>query len=247
MLTIKNLTVGHGADPVLTDFSLEVGSGQICAIIGPSGCGKSTLLGAVAGLLQVQAGDIRLDQESICPKRHVIGLVPQHFGLLPWKSVEENVLTGPRVRGLQTSKKAGHPELDSLLETLKISHLKKRFPSQLSGGQKQRAALARAFLLHPDLLLMDEPFSALDALTREAGQSLFLDLLQTRKPTGILVTHDVEEAVALGSKVVVMSPPPGRIVEVFDCPSGTLDEVRANPEFAKLVAGIRDLMKAWWS
>lgn len=220
---------------VLENIDLEIGSGEIYTIIGPSGCGKSTFLGAIAGLVKGVDGEIFLNGEKICTKKHTIGLIPQHYGLLPWKTVYENIVLAHKIRGFQLSEEKKAAEIEGMLEKLKILPFKKRYPGELSGGQKQRVAIARAFSLKPDLLLMDEPFSALDALTREATRELFLELWRENRATTLFITHDVDEAVALGTKIVLMSPPPGRILRVFD-----------NDRSDGLAAEIRRLMREVW-
>ncbi len=218
MLEIAHLSVqyttGRSITPVLADLSLSLPPGAIYTLIGPSGCGKSTLLHTLGGLLPPVAGSIRLNGLPLNPKRHTIGLVPQNYSLLAWKTVRENILLACRVR-----RQSYAPAfLSELLEVLALTPLLERYPAELSGGQRQRAAIARVFLLQPELLLMDEPFSALDALTRERLQKLFLHLWQKNPATTLFVTHSIEEAVYLGQKILLLSPLPQQSLQCFDNP-----------------------------
>jgi NitT/TauT family transport system ATP-binding protein len=209
----------HGVDAdvsALSGVSLTLAPGEAVAIIGPSGCGKSTLLLAMAGLLAPTGGVIAVDGETIARPRIRTGLILQDFGLLPWKTVLANAELGLRIRN--------HPPEESrrraleALDRVGLTEFLELFPTELSGGMRQRLALARALALDADLLLMDEPLSALDALTREDLQDLLLTLWRDRRHTSVLVTHSIEEAVYLGRRVLVMSPRPGRIAAVVDNP-----------------------------
>ena len=233
MIEIRNLSVSYSAQAeksnAIANVSLTVPKGTVCAVIGPSGCGKSTLLKAAAGILQPAKGEILLDGESVSPKRQCIGFMPQSYGLLPWRTAEENIYLGQRIRrNRRENFKAAAQEL---IQLLGISELMHRFPQELSGGQRQRVALARVFLLQPDILLMDEPFSALDAISRETMQEVFLSLWHQLRVTTILVTHYVEEALYLGNKIVLMGASPGHIVEELDNPLAGNPELRFVPEF----------------
>ena len=201
---------------VLTDVSLHVKRAEVHALIGASGCGKSTLLRLAAGLLQQAAGTIRMDGAPVHPRRCRIGFLPQNYGLLPWKNVRENILLGAEIKGYTSERLSG--TLDELVSELGLGDLLLRYPRELSGGQQQRVGLARVFLLAPDLLLMDEPFSALDAITRESMQEVFLSLWKTRAVTTLLVTHYVEEALTLAQRISVMGGHPGKIMETIENP-----------------------------
>jgi NitT/TauT family transport system ATP-binding protein len=246
MLKVKNLEVRFdGTLPALKDVNLEIEKGAIYTVIGPSGCGKSTLLASIAGLIPDFSGTISLNGEQVSQKEHTIGLIPQNYGLLPWKSVYENILIGLKIKGIQISR-TQEVQIETVMDKLKIAEFKSRFPNELSGGQKQRVAIARALVLKPDILLMDEPFSALDALTREATQELFQKIRDEEQTTTLFITHDVEEAVALGHKIVLMSPGPGRIIKVIDNPVQGGGDQRLSPDFIKLSAQIRAMMKEEW-
>lgn len=211
MLIIDNISIQyktkHDIEPVIQNLSLKLEQGEALAILGPSGCGKSTLINALAGTLAIERGRISFvkesDQQPLDPKIHKIGLIPQNCGLLPWKTVKENCLLPLQIRREQR-KETSREEAAKIYEALNISELLDKYPRQLSGGQVQRAAIARAFIRKPDLLLMDEPFSALDAITREEARELFLSVWKKIKPTTILVTHSIEEALYLGNTIIVM-------------------------------------------
>ena len=188
---------------VYDDFSLKVEPGESLVLIGPSGCGKSTLLYLLAGLLQPTGGEIRIWGERLTGTRQQTGFILQEYGLFPWLNVEQNVSLGMRVRHI--SKRMYQGAVEEVIRKMGLWEVKHHFPSQLSGGQRQRVALARVLTLHPDLLLMDEPLSALDALTRERLQKLLLEIWQEQKLTTVLVTHSIEEAVFLGSRILVLA------------------------------------------
>ncbi len=248
MIAFEHLTVRYPAAKgqnkpmaAVEDVSLTVPQGTVCAIIGPSGCGKSTLLKAVAGLIEPSAGRVRLAGRAADPKSACIGFMPQNYGLLPWQTVRGNILLGCRIRGLWHEGRAADEErLQKLMAELHIEEFSARYPRELSGGQQQRVSLARAFLLRPDILLMDEPFSALDAITREEMQDVFLKLWQQEHITTLLVTHYVEEALYLGQYIVVMGAHPGHIARIIENPLGGRAEVRGTQKFFEMGRGLRE-------
>ena len=230
---------GTGEDAVhaLADISLCVERGTVLALIGASGCGKSTLLRVVAGLVRPTAGTLHADGAPVDPRVLRIGFLPQNYGLLAWKTVRENILLGAEIKGEWDGKRKA--VFDELVTDLGLKDLLTRYPRELSGGQQQRVGLARVFLLAPDLLLMDEPFSALDAITRESMQEVFLSLRKKYAVTTMLVTHYVEEALALAGRIAVMTGTPGRIAEIIDNPfAGDLTH-RSTPEFFVLGQKLR--------
>ena len=220
LLCFTGVSVDYGAgeDAVhaIADTSLCVERGTVLALIGASGCGKSTLLRVGAGLVRPTAGTITSDGAPIDPRTLRIGFLPQNYGLLAWKTVRENILLGAEIKGEWSSARAA--AFDELVVELGLSDLLERYPRELSGGQQQRVGLARVFLLAPDLLLMDEPFSALDAITRESMQEVFLSLWKKRAVTTLLVTHYVEEALTLAGRIAVMCGTPGRVAEIIGNP-----------------------------
>ncbi|MGH4122585.1 MAG: ABC transporter ATP-binding protein [Clostridium sp.] len=201
---------------VIENANLTVKKGDICAIIGPSGGGKSTLLKVIAGIIVDYTGEVLIDGKAVDPKIHRIGLIPQNYGLVKWKTVEQNIFLSAKIKDGK-----GNIDMDfyeKLLVELKLKDFVKRYPSQLSGGQMQRVSMARALLLKPNILLMDESFSALDAMTREEVQKMFLEVWQAHKVTTIIVTHDIKEAIYLAKNIAVISASPGKIVEVISNP-----------------------------
>lgn len=246
MIEVEHLTVGYGdgrkENIVLHDVSLTVPQGTVCAVIGPSGCGKSSLLKVIAGLIHEYQGSVKIRGRVVNPRTMKIGFVPQNYGLLPWKTVADNIKLGCCIKGEASE------ELDEqvrlLCQRLRIDGLEKRYPYQLSGGQQQRVGLARVFLLNPDILLMDEPFSALDAITREEMQDVFLNLWQENHITTILVTHYVEEALYLGQQIALMSAHPGTVRSSMQNALAADIQKRHAPEFFAMGQQLRQEIKA---
>lgn len=230
----------NGTTEALKDFSLQLADGDIYSVIGPSGSGKSTLLYVLAGIRTNYTGEVLINGERPDPKHQSIGLVPQNYGLLPWKRVKENIFLPQRIKHRQRQRAAaispcgktafndtyGENETyaQEIINILDLGDLLERYPHELSGGQQQRVALARSFIQKPDLLLMDEPFSALDALTAERSRKLFFDVWRQHPVTTLFITHNIDEAVSIGNRVVLLSPSPGRVTHILDAP--TADEVR---------------------
>lgn len=223
-IRIEHLSVAftgkNGVTEALKELSLQLSGRDIYSVIGPSGCGKSTLLYVLAGIRTHYTGQVLIDGRRPDPRSQSIGLVPQNYGLLPWKRVKENIFLP------ETLKKNSHDEAHAreIIHTLDLDGLLDRYPHELSGGQQQRVALARSFIQKPDLLLMDEPFSALDALTAERSRKLFFDVWEKNPVTTLFITHNIDEAVAIGRRVILLSPSPGRVTHILDAPSAT--EVR---------------------
>ncbi|MBW7966041.1 ABC transporter ATP-binding protein [Bradyrhizobium sp. BR 10261] len=196
----------------LARFSAEIGQGEIIAIIGGSGCGKSTLLRAIAGLDRASSGTVTLDSEAIASPHAKIGIIFQEPRLLPWLSVADNIGFGiADLPGAERREKVARA-----LERVGLADKAQAWPRELSGGQAQRVAIARALVPQPEVLLLDEPFSALDAFTRRDLQDHLLDLWADTRPTLILVSHDVDEAVVLADRVLVMRPRPGRLFDQIE-------------------------------
>ena len=236
MLEFKNLSVSYDGLTVLNEINLQVADGEIYTIVGPSGCGKTTLLKAVAGLIPAYSGEVLFNGDVVSTKTHTIGYIPQSYGLLPWKTVEQNIILALKIRRLPLVEDGRSVVDEALVRTRLLDH-KKKFPGALSGGQRQRVAIARAFVLKPDVLLMDEPFSALDAMTKEEMQQFFLDIWKGRSGSTLFITHDIEEAVFLGKKVVVMLP--SQDIQVLESP----DANRGTDSFVKLCSQIRKMMR----
>ena len=216
-IQVEGLCRDYGGVPVLADLSFTLPKGETLAVIGPSGCGKSTLLYLLAGLDTPTRGHIRMGGTPRANRKQGrIAFVLQDYGLFPWKTVEDNLALPLALHGVPAS--AQKEAVRDMLEELGLSGLEDRYPIQLSGGQRQRIAIGRALITEPEILLMDEPFSSLDALTREHLQSTVLSLWQRRRPTCVLVTHNVAEAVFLGKHVMVLNGHPARRVLWLDNP-----------------------------
>ncbi len=217
-LSIKNLKVRFDLDgqvvEALGPIDLEIAAGEFVCVLGESGCGKSTLLRVLAGLQQPNSGEISIDGHVLDGPSHERGVVFQRPNLLPWLSVRKNIALGYQVRGENIPKQT----MDEIIETVGLTEFDAAKPSKLSGGMAQRAAIARALVYSPKLLLMDEPFSALDALTRLRMQRELLYICERKNLTVFFVTHDIDEAIALGSRVVVMTKRPGRIGRIIQIP-----------------------------
>jgi len=206
----------RGPLEALGPLSLDVGDHEFVAILGPSGCGKSTLLKLLSGLLQPTSGTATLDGEPIDRPRRDVGIVFQQPTLLPWKTVRENVLVPIRVLG--TDSPAAQQRADELLEMVGLTAFAAHYPGELSGGMQQRVGIARGLVHQPRLLLMDEPFAALDALTREQMAFDLQTIWETERKRVVFITHSIPEAVFLADRIVVLSPRPGRIVHVETVP-----------------------------
>lgn len=248
MATVEARAIGityEGVDRsvrALDACTLDIAAGEPVAIIGPSGCGKSTLLLAMAGLVRATEGDVHVGGEPVTGPRLRTALILQDFGLLPWKTVLHNAALGLEVRGLPTAERT--ERADAALARVGLAEFRDAYPGELSGGMRQRLALARALALDADLLLMDEPLSALDALTREDLQGLLLDVWRQRQHTAVLVTHSIEEAVFLGRRVVVLTPRPGRVAAIVDNPGMGGEGYRSTPAFYERCDELRRLLAA---
>lgn len=213
---VEGLSYEIEGQVILEDIHLTLEKGKIYSLIGPSGAGKTTLLQLIGGLKELQKGKLSFNQAPI--SRETVALVPQDYGLLPWQTVWQAVSTGAKLSQKKKLSTQDKEELENLLEQMDLLVHKEKYPNQLSGGQKQRVAIARGFATHGSLLLMDEPFSALDAFTREKAQELFLARWQGRQPLTVFVTHDIEEAILLSDEMIVMSANPGRIKRIISSP-----------------------------
>ncbi len=202
----------------LDHVSLDIEKGEFICLLGPSGCGKSTLLNALAGFEKVNSGSVKIDgKEVTAPSINNITIF-QNYGLLPWRNVQKNVELGLESKKVPKSERAAAAK--KYLELVGLSGYEKRYPRQLSGGQQQRVAIARGLAVDPDIIFMDEPFGALDAITRMKLQEDILRISREEKKTIIFVTHDIEEAVFLADRIVVMMADPGRIKSVVKVPLG---------------------------
>lgn len=244
MLSINNLSVSFGKSLILHNLSFSIESGDILAIVGPSGCGKSTLLNILSGVIKHYEGEIFLKDKSLRNTPFRCGYVPQTLGLLPWKSVLDNILLPYNV---DKSLQMNIDEVKNIINRLDIASLTDRYPSQLSGGQKQRVALARAFLSKPEILLMDEPFSALDNLTSEISRELFLDVWNEHKTTTILTTHNLNEAATLGKYILLLGNAPDNFLQFIENPFFNIKAEEYNEDFHKFVKQLRDMLRNSYS
>jgi len=255
MIRVDDLTYAYsGQDLTFADFKFQVEQGEIWAVIGPSGCGKTTLLYLLAGLLFPTSGTIRVDGDPISRPRPKSGLMLQDHGLLPWATVRDNVKLGLKIRKFYGAdgrhapsnetldEEAGNSQVSYWLERLGIDHLYDKYPSKLSRGQRQRTAIARTLVLAPDLLLLDEPFSALDAPTREDLQCLMGELQRESDLTCIIVTHDIEEAVVMGEKILALSGKANRDAKVIENVCALKTEGRSQPGFQEMCADLRQML-----
>jgi len=238
--------VAEGASKLFLDgvvvafhqFSLKVRRNEIMCVVGPSGCGKTTLLRCIAGLIDLSDGKIFVHGKAVQGRPpNDVAMVFQHFGLLPWKTVYDNAAFGLAMAGVGRDKirqKVGH-----YLDLVGLSGFETHYPYQLSGGMQQRVGLVRALAMNPSVLLMDEPFAALDAQTREVLQEELLALMERpeERKTMVFITHSIDEAIILGDRIAVMTARPGRLKEILDIPferPRDVETVRADPHFAEL-------------
>lgn len=252
MIELNSLTYKYDdRPPVFCDFTLHLGRGEAWTIIGPSGCGKTTLLSLLAGMIHPVAGEIVIGGDLITRARPRTGLVLQDHGLLPWSTIRQNTELGLKIRAyygpdgkhsprdMDLDRKQLDARVDYWLEWLGIKHLENNYPVELSRGQRQRAAIARTLVLEPDLLLMDEPFSALDAPIREELQKVMNTFHVESGLTSVTVTHDIEEAVVLGEKILVLGNGTNTVPMVIEnSMSGSIDR-RNDPDFLLCVNELR--------
>jgi NitT/TauT family transport system ATP-binding protein len=250
IIELQNITFAYPTQkPIFQDFSWEVSKGQTWAVLGPSGCGKTTLLYLLAGLRLPSSGGVCINGKTLDRPRPRTGLIIQEYGLLPWATVRQNAALGTRIRKFYGPDGTHAPDdyiptgnVNHWLERLRLSPHKDKFPSQLSGGQRQRTAIARTLTLEPDLILMDEPFSSLDAPTRESLQDLTLDLQSEQNLTLIIVTHAIEEASILGKKILILGHPPNTVPTILDNPGAGSDGYRDSDAYQVVCRDLRTLL-----
>ncbi len=213
-LILKDVTQRFGETTVFENLQLEVEEGCFCCIVGPSGCGKSTLLRIIAGLYTPTAGKVLLEDRPVTLNEGEVGFVFQEDALFPWFTVEENIRFGLRARKIDQS--LWEAIIQHNLEKVGLADYRKHYPKQLSGGMKQRVAIARVLAYNPKLLLMDEPFAALDSINRNMLQADLINLWEREKKTILFVTHNIDEAVFLAEKIVIMGYRPGRIKRIVE-------------------------------
>ena len=241
-IRVEGLAKRYGTLEVFRSIDLAVADREIVAIVGPSGCGKTTLLRCIDGLIAVDAGEIRVDDERVTQPIAGVAMVFQHFGLFPWKTVYDNVAYGLRMAG--TPKAEIARRVPVFINLVGLAGFEKAYPYQMSGGMQQRCGLARALAVEPRVLLMDEPFAAVDAQTREILQFELLRIWEQRPTTMLFVTHSIEEAVLMGDRVVVLKGRPSSIHETIPIDlrhPRTRDTLRA-PRFAELRERVWDTL-----
>lgn len=245
-------TNGNSVDALsvdaLSDINLAICANEFVTIVGASGCGKSTLLRSIGGLDDLSSGEIRVDAQLITAPGANRAMVFQNYSLYPWLTVRENIQFS---QGLKSNRDFTHStealeRVDALIDLTGLRLVEHAYPNQLSGGMQQRVAIARALMNKPDILLMDEPFGALDVQTREVMHDLIRHIFSQEKPTIVFVTHDVEEAIYLGERVVLMAPRPGRIDSLYPVPlpAGREQDMKLTPEFTALKKTILGRIRA---
>jgi len=253
MIETQFLTYGYQpGNLIFKDFNWTAPRRESWAIIGSSGCGKTTLLYLLAGLRLPLSGKVLINSQALTRPRPHTGLILQDYGLLPWATVRQNAALGLRVRNFYGPDGTHAPEnylphlqVEPWLERLGLASLADMYPGQLSGGQRQRTAIARTLALQPDLLLMDEPFSSLDAPTRESLQNLTLELQAENRLTLVIVTHSIEEAAVMGSKILLLGPPPNTQAEVIANPEAGQPGYRNSQEYLHITQELRLRLEAF--
>jgi ABC-type nitrate/sulfonate/bicarbonate transport system, ATPase component len=244
---VRNAAEGRGAFTTFTavkDVNLEVKDGEFMVIVGPSGCGKSTLLDMLGGLTKPSSGEILQGGRPITGPGLDRGIVFQQYALFPWKTAKQNIEFGLEAKGVPRKERSERASY--FLALVGLAGFEQRYPHELSGGMKQRVAIARSLAYDPEVLLMDEPFAALDAQTRETLQGELLRIWEQTKKTIIFITHGIDEAVYLGQRVAVMTSRPGTIKEIIDIPidtRGAEEDVRSLPAFGELRHQIWELLR----
>ena len=234
----------HGPMRVLDDVSFDIRNGEFVSIIGPSGCGKTTMMNIVGGFVQPTSGQVLLDGKPVAAPGPDRGVIFQEYGVFPWLTVRQNIAFGLGLSSNRVPKSEHAGIVDRYMRLMGLGDFADHHPKHLSGGMRQRLALARAYAVRPQFLLMDEPFGALDAQTRSAMQDLLLEVLQAEGKTVMLITHSVDEAIYLSSRIVVVTARPARIREVIAVPFGypRAENVHEDPRFGALRSHIRDLV-----
>lgn len=240
----KDFATPRGPKRVLDGIDLDVASGELVVLVGASGSGKSTLLSIVAGLTRPTSGEVRLDGDAVTAPGPERGLVLQSGSLYPWRTARQNVAFGLELLPIGKQERARRVEW--YLAEVGLADLANRLPKQLSGGQRQRVAIARALAGEPEVLLLDEPFGALDCQTKDDMQVFLRGIWQHTGTTVVVVTHDVEEAAFLGQRVIVLTSEPGRVAAEVEVPFGVQRDltVKRTPEFLALRASVEDLVRA---
>lgn len=246
LLTLEHVShhyfTNNSYTKALDDVSFSINAGEFVALLGPSGCGKTTILSIIAGIIQQTAGDVLLNNEPAHRSKIKIGYMLQQDYLFPWKTIMDNVLIGPKITDTITEKTKHSAR--QLLNEVGLADVEEAYPDSLSGGMRQRVALVRTLITNPKMLLLDEPFSALDYLTKLKLENLVSHLLKTYRKTAMLVTHDIGEAISMSDRIFVMDAEPGRLAKTFEVPIELRNEtpflVRRHPKYQKLFDAVWD-------
>jgi NitT/TauT family transport system ATP-binding protein len=242
MISVEALRIEYGRGRrrtlAVAEVTFQVADGEFVSLIGPSGCGKTSVLLAIDGIIRPTSGRITIRGEDVRGVRRDVAFITQDAGLLPWKTVRQNAELALR---LQRRPREGVQEI---LRSLGLGGFENRYPAELSEGMRRRVGIARALALRPEVFLMDEPMANLDTLTRERIQEIILRLWHMYRFTGVLVTHDIEEAVFLGQRIIILSPRPARVVEVIENPGMGEVGYRRSEEFYHVVVKAREILKS---
>ncbi|MBS7700245.1 MULTISPECIES: ABC transporter ATP-binding protein [unclassified Chelatococcus] len=246
LLDIRNVQFGYQNETrLLQGFDLHVARGEFVALLGPSGCGKSTLMNLAAGLLQPLGGEVDFDSEPLNGLNREVGYMTQGDTLLPWATVAKNITLPLELRKISRAER--EERLDKVIRLVNLSGARDKFPSELSGGMKRRALLARSIVYDPQMLLMDEPFGALDAQLREVMHQELLNTVARTGQSVLFVTHDISEAILLADRVLVLGGLPLRVMEEINIPWGKdriLSQIRSLPAYSELELRLRELLRA---
>lgn len=243
-ITLTNVTKRFGAGgPVLEDVSFSVAKGEFVSVVGPSGCGKSTLLKIICGLSPINEGSVLVDGMKPLDAREIVSFIFQDATLLPWRTISQNVELGMELENEARDRRSA--KVHSLLELVGLTHVAQAYPRQLSGGMKMRTSIARALATRPRVLLMDEPFAALDEMSRDRLNEELLRIREEQKWTALFVTHSVAEAVFLSTRIIVLAANPGRIAQdvAIDLPFPRSSQIRASRGYDDLVASVSKALR----
>jgi NitT/TauT family transport system ATP-binding protein len=243
-IRFERVSVRYGALQVVEEASFGIGQGDFVSLIGPSGCGKTTMLNMLAGFVAPTTGRVLLDGRPVAGPGPERGVIFQEYGVFPWLTVAQNIKFGLKLRANRVGEAERHEIRDRYMRLMGLQDFADAYPKTLSGGMRQRLAIARAYAVKPEFLLMDEPFGALDAQTRSHMQNLLLQVLEQEGKTVMLITHSVEEAIYLSSRIVVVTARPARVRTIVDVPFPYPREERLHetPEFGALRSEIRELV-----
>ena len=244
MLQLNRVNKSYQNTHIIKDVSFHLKNDETIVILGPSGCGKTTLLNLISGMEKPDKGGIEVDGKPVAKPSTEISFILQDYGLLPWKTVLDNVALGLKIKGIKAKERLNIAQ--SQLHNLGLQGREHDYPLSLSGGERQRVAIARAYATSPRLMLMDEPFSSLDAITRETLQDTLVESWKSTPIPYLLVTHSVEEAICLGKRILIMSGSPAQLVTEFENPGFAQKDHRQSQDFYQLLRMIRSRLGEFW-